>query len=1419
MKPKQLIISAFGPYAERTEIDFTKLGSNGLYLITGDTGAGKTTIFDAITFALYGEASGRNREAGMLRSQYAAAGTPTFVEFIFEYRGQEYKITRKPEYQRPKERGNGMTTQKADAELLYPDQRQPVTRYKDVTKAVIDLLGLNYKQFTQIALIAQGDFQKILLADTSDRSEIFRQIFHTDIYQELQAQLKAKLSQKNAEYEELSRSIAQYMENINISGTNALATELTQLKEQKFTGQLARGLELLQELLQQDGSRLAHYKQLADELAAKLQEKDQLLGQARHYYNLQQQLAEKQQLLTQLLPQQQAAEQAWRQAQTATEICPQLDDALRTAADREEKFQQLAEKQEQCRQEANLLEEKKAAHTQLQEKIRQLQLQEQQTKAKLDGLSNLGTEKEQLRHRRDNLQQQAAEITKMLQQLDNTKQQLLQKQHSLSAETTAADKNKQLLQDTQRQLEQLQQQEITLLQLQQHTAALHSWQDSLLQTESELEALAQAAATDQKSACALSSAQDSIENSLQAAAAKLAALGDPEKSKLTLSYKSAALKDLLADYNEAAAKLAAAQALQSKLQSEIKDGDGQLAQLQQTQERLSSQLTAAENAKITLANIAAAKTDLNGEMQQLQQLLQQIANRSQLQQQLSHTQQLYSSAATKYTKQLSDYNQQEQLFLDAQAGLLAASLREGEKCPVCGSTHHPQPAQLQQQVPAKDALDALKAELDACHSQVISLSSQAKLQQEQLQEETEQLLDGENLLFADEIIIQKQRQYLTRTAAVKNRIAALLDEETDAQQLTDSLPFLKQQAEETQSLLLKQQEKQTAELQKLALSHAESKQQQLLLRLLGNEELNELPDIQHYRKSALQTSLLPESAIQLLQTQLEQYCDKCWTQLLQTEQQIQEKNLLTEQVQTLKQQQDENKTKLQQLHTRLSLNKQQQEKQAAELAKTAEQAALALQLTQEAATTPAAVQSALQHMLSSSTQQIQQLQQQLQERNNLQQQIEMLTKKTADSEQLLHQLHTASSILLSRQQDLQAQLDSFLSQHEAAKSTEQQPEAAAALYLSVLESDLTQLAQQLADNHTQLLLKEQLETLLPQLEKETSSLTETAAAAALELAKAAAEHEQSAKQLAALQQELGTLTQAENSRQLLALQKQKETLLTAEKTAAEKYQLLASQYSNLLSAANTLSMQLSETENLQQDVLAEERKALQLQQQQLETEQQEVFAAYTANKRIFAAVNDKKQLLQEAEAAYGWLKTLSDTANGTLAGKRKIELETYIQMTYFDRIIRRANVRLMTMSNGQYELKREADGSSKRGKAGLELNVIDHYNGSERSVKTLSGGESFEASLALALGLSDEVQSAAGGIQLDTMFIDEGFGSLDGEALTQAVRALNTLSENNRLVGIISHVSDLKEMIGKKIVVSKNRLRQGPGSTVAVTTI
>jgi exonuclease SbcC len=176
--------------------------------------------------------------------------------------------------------------------------------------------------------------------------------------------------------------------------------------------------------------------------------------------------------------------------------------------------------------------------------------------------------------------------------------------------------------------------------------------------------------------------------------------------------------------------------------------------------------------------------------------------------------------------------------------------------------------------------------------------------------------------------------------------------------------------------------------------------------------------------------------------------------------------------------------------------------------------------------------------------------------------------------------------------------------------------------------------------------------------------------------------------------------------------------------------------------------------------------------------------------------------MEELESRYSWMRALADTANGTLSGKQKLMLETYIQTTYFDRILERANKRLQKMSGGQYDLKRRLLGVSKQSQSGLELDIVDHVNGSVRSVNTLSGGEAFLASLALALGLSDEVQMSTG-IRLDTLFVDEGFGSLDPEALRKAYQTLAGLTEGNRLVGIISHVAELKERIDRQIVVTK----------------
>lgn len=201
----------------------------------------------------------------------------------------------------------------------------------------------------------------------------------------------------------------------------------------------------------------------------------------------------------------------------------------------------------------------------------------------------------------------------------------------------------------------------------------------------------------------------------------------------------------------------------------------------------------------------------------------------------------------------------------------------------------------------------------------------------------------------------------------------------------------------------------------------------------------------------------------------------------------------------------------------------------------------------------------------------------------------------------------------------------------------------------------------------------------------------------------------------------------------------------------------------------------------------------------LEKEKSRTYHRLETNRRAREAMEDQKEAMEQLQKEWNWVKSLSDTVSGEIGGKEKITLETYAQMAYFERIIARANTRFMVMSGGQYELKRCME-EDNRGKNGLGLSVVDHYNGTERSVRTLSGGESFQASLSLALGLSDEIQSSVGGIRLDTLFVDEGFGSLDEDTLNLAIQSLAGLAEGRRLVGVISHVQELKNRIEKKVI-------------------
>ncbi len=192
MRPVKLTMTAFGAYAQKTVIDFDKLGTRGLYLITGDTGAGKTTIFDAISFALFGEPSGEFRESEMFRSRYADNNTRTEVELVFDYRGGSYTVTRALGYERKKQRGEGTVYEAGGARLEFPDKRKPLEKKEEVNKTIENLLGINKNQFKQIVMLAQGDFRRMLFANTEDRQKIFRKIFSTDIYKQFEDKIKEK---------------------------------------------------------------------------------------------------------------------------------------------------------------------------------------------------------------------------------------------------------------------------------------------------------------------------------------------------------------------------------------------------------------------------------------------------------------------------------------------------------------------------------------------------------------------------------------------------------------------------------------------------------------------------------------------------------------------------------------------------------------------------------------------------------------------------------------------------------------------------------------------------------------------------------------------------------------------------------------------------------------------------------------------------------------------------------------------------------------------------------------------------------------------------------------------------------------------------------------------------------------------------
>ena len=318
MRPLRLTLSAFGPYAAQTTLDLEKLGKGGLYLITGDTGAGKTTLFDAITYALYDHSSSGIREGSMLRCKYADDKTPTFVELEFEVHGVRYTVRRNPEYQRPKARGEGMTTEKADATLTYPDTRPPVTKAKDVTAAVQEIIGLDYNQFSQIVLIAQGQFTKLLNASTEERSRIFRKLFRTQRYAQLQERLQAEAAALNQQRAAQNAKLDSLLGGLQFSPDDPDAEALRALCAQTVP---ETALALLGALTARQAAALEEADTALQTTEAQLDTVQQQLGAAAQAQQLAQQLTARQAELAAAKPALDAARaEADRHAGDATQL-------------------------------------------------------------------------------------------------------------------------------------------------------------------------------------------------------------------------------------------------------------------------------------------------------------------------------------------------------------------------------------------------------------------------------------------------------------------------------------------------------------------------------------------------------------------------------------------------------------------------------------------------------------------------------------------------------------------------------------------------------------------------------------------------------------------------------------------------------------------------------------------------------------------------------------------------------------------------------------------------------------------------------------------------------------------------------------------------------------------------------------------
>ena len=399
MKPLKIKISAFGPYKNCIDIDFEKLGESGIFLITGDTGAGKTTIFDSISFALFGEVSGSNRPVPSVRSDFADNDTETFVELEFTHKNKKYKIRRNPAYERTKKRGEGTTKTSADASLEYDDK--VISGTKNVDIKIEEILGINSKQFKQISMLAQGEFFKILFAESKDRTEIFRRIFDTDIYNQIARRLADKTRIAKAELEQLKDYFA-------INSSNIVWKDGTQAVQPKDVNELFIQ-EILEKLQQEIKVNLEQFEKCQEQISKqsdenskmekeimaqkdkndkidrcqKLQDEQKVLQEKQEDIKQKEVLIQKsQEIINKILPKEDKKKELEKEISQKQKVLQDISEKIELGNRKEEKFKQILDLLEIIKVQFQKYSELKDVKTELEDKIKKLQviIKEQENK-------------------------------------------------------------------------------------------------------------------------------------------------------------------------------------------------------------------------------------------------------------------------------------------------------------------------------------------------------------------------------------------------------------------------------------------------------------------------------------------------------------------------------------------------------------------------------------------------------------------------------------------------------------------------------------------------------------------------------------------------------------------------------------------------------------------------------------------------------------------------------------------------------------------------------------------------------------------------------------------------------------------------------------------------------------------------------